>query len=443
MKKLEILTDPNPILREVAKDVTSFDGEFQELIDNMIYTMRNSDGIGLAAPQVGELKNIIVAEFEVDDDSSDKFPLSVVVNPKIENISEEKLMMMEGCLSFPGKEMFIKRPKKIKIRGLDRWGKSLAFECDNLLSRVLQHENDHLNGVLMIDYIKPIKTIFVGNGSLGVPAIERMKFDPQFNLIAVVCSINKSKTSKGNFYQTEIEKISEKLKIPQIKVSDINNERSLSLIKKYQPELIIVADYNQILSEGLIKIPKFGILNIHPSLLPKYRGPSPIVSAVLAGEKKTGVSIIKINNKIDAGEILSQIEVRIKKNDTSKNLKKSLAIIGAALLTETVPYLIAGEIVPVVQNEKYATTTKRFQKSDGKISGKESKEMIDRMVRAFYPWPGVYQEIKGKKVFITKTHIDKSEELFIDMVKPEGKKEMSYKDFLNGYRIELLQTVDK
>lgn len=439
MKKLEILTDPNPILREVASEVTSFDGELQDLIDDMIYTMRNSDGIGLAAPQVGELKKIIVIEFETDDTAEEKFPLTVIINPKIQKVSDEKLLMMEGCLSFPGKEMFIKRPKKIKISGLDRWGKAISLECDNLFSRVLQHENDHLNGILMVDYIKPIKTLFAGNGSLGAPTVVRMSSDPQFNISSVMISQkNNSKTG-----QNEIEQISKKLNIPVIEIADINNQKTVAEIKKLKPELIIVADFNQILSEEVIKLPKYGTLNIHPSLLPKYRGPSPIISVILAGEKKTGVSIIKINPRIDAGEILSQIEVKIKNDDTAQSLKESLAIIGAALLTETVPYFIAGEIVPVVQNEKFATTTKRFQKNDSKISGKESREMINRMVRAFYPWPGVYEEIKGKKVFILKTHFDKNKKLQIDKVKPEGRNEMSYNDFLNGYRTELLKSVDK
>lgn len=449
MKKREILTDPNPILRAETENVSSFDGEIQSLIDDMIYTMRQSEGIGLAAPQVGELKKIFVAEYEtpapkgrpLGEKGEDEFPLTVLINPEIKTTSDDKQFMIEGCLSFPGKELYVKRPTEIEVAGQDRWGKKVNLKCTSLLARVLQHEKDHLDGVLMIDHIKVAKTLFIGNGTLGLPVLEKMADDPQFNILGVITAFDQKFGRKGELESTPITTLAEKLKQKVYKIKDINDAKTALMIKKLGPELIVLADFGQILSKEIISIPKYGVLNIHPSLLPKYRGPSPVVSAILNGDKRTGVTIIKLNQVVDGGDILSQIEAKIKPRETSTLLKKRLAELGSELLVETVPYYLAGEIQPVVQKDEAKTLTKQFTKAGGKLSGKESPEIIDRMVRALNPWPGVYTEVanpKGvplgaQKVFITKSHLDKEKKLIIDAVKPEGKREMSYKEYLAGH----------
>lgn len=432
MKKLEILTDPNPLLREKAEPVSSFDGEIQELIDSMIYTMRHADGVGLAAPQVGALKQIIVGEFESKDEPENAFPLTVVVNPKIIKTSPEQIFMLEGCLSFPGKELYIKRPEKIEVQAQDRWGKPIRLKCGNLISRVLQHESDHLNGILMIDHIKIVKTIFIGNGTLGIPTLRRISDDPQFKLIAVYTSDSKPAGRDRNLQATPVGEAVKSIKTKAFSVETIKNNQVISQIKNLAPELIILADYGEILPKEIIDIPKYGVLNIHPSLLPKYRGPSPIVSAILSGEKKTGVSIIKINEKIDSGDVLSQIEIKIKPRENTEQLKNRLANFAADLLAETVPYYLAGEISPIKQKEEQTTISRIIKKSNGKLTGNETAEQIDRMVRALSPWPGVYIKINGRKTFITRAHLNKEKKLVIDAVKSESKREMNYSEYLAG-----------
>ncbi|MCX6810994.1 MAG: methionyl-tRNA formyltransferase [Candidatus Berkelbacteria bacterium] len=432
MKKREILKDPNPVLRAETEDVLSFDGEIQELIDDMIYTMRNADGIGLAAPQVGVGKKIIVAEYETPEKSEDDFPLAVVVNPKIEAISEDdQEFMIEGCLSFPGTELYIKRPKKVKVTALDRWGKEYTLEDEKLLARVLQHEIDHLNGILMIDHIKVVKTLFIGNGSLGQPVLERITNDPQFELLAAFTTVDRPAGRSGELQPTMVAELAAKLNQKTFKIEDINSKEIINQIKSLNPELIVLADFSQIISKDLINLPKYGILNIHPSLLPKYRGPSPVVTAILNGDKKTGVSIIKLSDKIDAGDILSQLEIRIRPRENADQLKNRLAEFGADLLAETVPYYLADEIHPIKQIEEKVSYTKKFSKEDGKISNQPA-ERVELMVRALNPWPGVYTTVGDKKVFITKSHLDKEKKLVIEIVKPEGKREMTYKEYLAG-----------
>ena len=178
--KLEIRKTDDPILRQPTEEVASFDIDLEKTIDDMIETMRIDNGIGLAAPQIGTSQKIIVCEFSGDEEAKvPAIPLTVICNPRITASSKENCRMVEGCLSFPGMEILVERPKTITIEGFDRYGKEIKISAEGLYARVLQHENDHLNSILLIDHIKELKTIFIGTGSLGVPALEALSVDPQ------------------------------------------------------------------------------------------------------------------------------------------------------------------------------------------------------------------------------------------------------------------------
>jgi len=437
MRKRKILTDPNPILREETQKVEIFDGELQELVDDMIYTMRNADGIGLAAPQISESKKILVVEYESENDKDNSFPLTVLINPEIMDISDDQKFMVEGCLSFPGKELYIKRPDEITVSGCDRWGSPLVIKAGGLFSRALQHEIDHINGILMVDHVKEIRTIFIGNGTLGLPTLDMLNSNPQYKLEAVFVSSDQLVGRKKTLTETPVAKKAKEMGIKVNKVETIKSSEIVKKIKNINPDLMILADYREIIPDNIFEIPKFGLLNIHPSILPKYRGPSPVVSAILNGDKTTGVSIIKINQGIDTGDVLAQIETKIRSRETAISLKKRLAEIGADLLAELIPYYIAGEISPIKQKDDSSSGTIKLSKDQGKLYGKESSVVIDRMVRALNPWPGVYLIKDNKRIYLTKVHLDKNRKLIVDKIKPEGKKEMNYQDYLRGHKEEL------
>jgi methionyl-tRNA formyltransferase len=223
-------------------------------------------------------------------------------------------------------------------------------------------------------------------------------------------------------------------------------------IKNLKPDLGILAAYGQIIPKDILDIPKFGFLNIHPSLLPKYRGPSPIQFTILNGEKKSGVTIILMDEKIDHGPIISQKSLEIKEQETAETLH------------ETVPKWVRGLIKPKEQDDAQATFTKILFKEDGKIDWKKPVELLEREIRAFYPWPGSYiiWENKGKliKIKILKARAFKSPDFFkvkypigkvlvvpqneigiqckkdfllIEKLQPEGKKEMTAEDFIRGH----------
>jgi len=233
-------------------------------------------------------------------------------------------------------------------------------------------------------------------------------------------------------------------------------------IKNLKPDLGILAAYGQIIPKDILDIPKFGFLNVHPSLLPKYRGPSPIQFTILNGEKKSGVTIILMNEKIDHGPIISQKSLEIKEQETAETLHDKLAQLGAYLLLETIPKWVKGLIKPKEQDDAQATFTKILFREDGKIDWKKPVELLEREIRAFYPWPGSYiiWENKGKliKIKILKARTFKSPDkikypigkilvvpqneigvqckkdfLVIEKLQPEGKKEMIAEDFIRGH----------
>lgn len=209
-------------------------------------------------------------------------------------------------------------------------------------------------------------------------------------------------------------------------------------IKELKPDLVIVASYGKVIPKKILEIPKHGCLNIHPSFLPKYRGPSPIQTTILNGDKKTGVTIILMDEKIDHGPILVQQEWEIPNSKiTYPELSQKLAQLGIKLLIQTIPKWIRGEIKPKSQDHSKATHTKILKREDGKIDWSEPAQEIERQIRAFNPWPGTFTFIKHKnktlRIKVLEADISKDNKLIIKKLQPEGKKAMSFEEFKRGY----------
>lgn len=207
--------------------------------------------------------------------------------------------------------------------------------------------------------------------------------------------------------------------------------------EELKPDLVIVASYGKIIPKKILEIPKYGCLNIHPSLLPKYRGPSPIQTTILNGDKKTGVTIILMDEKIDHGPILSQQEQKIPSlKITYPELSQELAKLGAKLLIQTIPKWIKGEIKPKPQDESKATHTKILKREDGKIDWSKPDREIERQIRAFNPWPGSFTFIKHKnktlRIKVLEANL-KDNKLIVKKLQPEGKKPMTFEEFKRGY----------
>lgn len=211
-------------------------------------------------------------------------------------------------------------------------------------------------------------------------------------------------------------------------------------------DLAILVAYGKIIPKEILDIPKYGFLNIHPSLLPKYRGPSPIISAILSGETKTGVTLMKLDKELDHGPVIAQKEIAIEKTDTHASLIEKLGILGSNLLVESIPDYIEGSLVPKPQNHKAATFTQRIKKQDGFIDLNNPLEpdQLDLMIRAYYPWPTVWTELelRSKNSKLRKLKIkflpatDRQPSTVYRqplLIQPEGKRPMTIKEFINGY----------
>ncbi|OGD67878.1 methionyl-tRNA formyltransferase [Candidatus Berkelbacteria bacterium RIFCSPHIGHO2_12_FULL_36_9] len=204
-------------------------------------------------------------------------------------------------------------------------------------------------------------------------------------------------------------------------------------LSELMPDLFIVAAYGQIIPKDILNAAQFGGINVHPSLLPKYRGSTPIQSAILNGDKITGITIMKMDEKMDHGPILTQREVEVPNDFSFPDLNTGLAKKGASQLIGTIPLYLSKSVRGRSQNNENATYTKKIIKRDGLINWREKSKIIDRKIRAYYPWPGAHTIINGKKIKICQSHLE-NDKLIIDRVQLEGKKEMTFDEFKRGWR---------
>jgi methionyl-tRNA formyltransferase len=323
----------------------------------------------------------------------------------------------------------------------------------------------------LLEIYKELNIIFMGTPEFASPILEEL-CQSDFKPKAVITAPDKPAGRGQEVTPPPIKILAQKYEIPvrQPATKEELTKQTLEL----EPDLILVAAYGKILPKEILDAPKYGSVNVHPSLLPKYRGPSPIQFAILNGDPKTGVSIMLMNEKMDEGPILAQEAAEIEKGETSKSLEGKLAKIAAKLLTKTLNYWIVlnempksakNLVLPQQQDNSQATYTKILTKQDGKIIWDKTASELERQIRALYPWPGSFtilkaptasgqnkslslkilkagvSEIQTEKelgqVFLTdsqKLAVQTGKNcLIIEQLQPEGGKEMSAADFLNGH----------
>ncbi|MBI2011619.1 methionyl-tRNA formyltransferase [Candidatus Daviesbacteria bacterium] len=279
------------------------------------------------------------------------------------------------------------------------------------------------------------KLIFFGNTKYSI--IGAKVIHKTFPLSAVVTIPDKIIGRKKEVVLSPVKKFAILHNIPVIETNKLTDE-VVDKIKYLNPDFLVVEDYGLILPLKLLEIPKIAPLNIHHSLLPKYRGPSPVPSAILNGEKLSGVTIIRMTKDIDAGDILAQKEYTLIPNETTDSLLTTLNSMGGELLVDVINQYLQGTTTPQAQNKDKATLTRLIKKEDGyfDIENPPDSEQLDRMIRAYFPWPNVWTKWKGKvvKFYPSPNHPDSASagEGSI-LVQMEGKQKTPLKDFLNGY----------
>lgn len=275
------------------------------------------------------------------------------------------------------------------------------------------------------------KFIFFGTPDVSSKTLEILKNKGYIPSIIVTSP----DTPKGRglvLTETPVSLWAKENNIETIKPEKIN-EDFINNIKKLDLDLSIVVAYGKILPEELIKTPKLGTINIHYSLLPKWRGASPLEAALLNGDETTGISIQQMEYKLDSGPILVEEKIEISINDTKEEIREELINLGANCLCDILPKLQDKSIIPKNQDENLATFCKKIKKEHGEIDLNGDQKEIWNKYRAFYGWPGVFffTEIKDKKIRVKITNATYENNSFIiKRVVPEGKKEISYDEFL-------------
>lgn len=276
-----------------------------------------------------------------------------------------------------------------------------------------------------------MKTIFFGTPEFVISVPEAL-LKADYQLSAVVTTPDKPVGRKQVLTPSPIKQWALEHQIPVID-SDANTEL-LKQIQNIKPDLGILAAYGKILPKELIDLFPKGILVIHPSLLPKYRGPSPVQTAIVNGDQETGVSIIKMDEKMDHGPIVAQSTESLNPHDTTDTLYVKLFQKSADDLVQILPNWLEGKIIPQEQDDSKATYTKILKREDGYLDLKNppAPEVIERMIRAMTPWPGVWTLLEAKRLKILKAHLENSK-LVIDQVQLEGKNPISWPEFQKSY----------
>jgi methionyl-tRNA formyltransferase len=305
--------------------------------------------------------------------------------------------------------------------------------------------------------LSPWRIVFFGTPAFAIPVLENLLRGPE-EVVAVVTQPDREKGRGRKVLAPPVKEVALQQGLPLFQPEKAKEETFQKNIKGLQPDLFVVVAYGQILPKSLLEIPKHGAVNVHASLLPKYRGAAPMPWAILKGERVTGITTMIMDEGMDTGDILLQRETPIDEEEASGSLHDRLALLGAELLEETVRRMKAGSVHPISQDHSKATYAPPLKKKDGKIDWRKEAKEIDRQVRALNPWPGAFTDWNGQLLKIHRG--EAGEEMskkevgivswigsdFIEVgtgrgsfrireVQLEGKKKMSVREFLAGHVI--------
>ena len=303
-----------------------------------------------------------------------------------------------------------------------------------------------------------MKIVFMGTPDFAVGALEAL-VEAGHEVVAVVTQPDKPKGRGKEMQQTPVKACAVKHNIEVFQPVKIKTPEAVEVLKGYDADLFVVAAFGQILSKEILDMPKYGCVNIHASLLPKYRGAAPIQWAILDGEKETGVTIMQMNEGLDTGDMLTKVVVPIEDTDTGESLFDKLAEAGAKLLIETIPQIEAGTLKPEPQDDSLSTYAKMIKKEMGLMDWEKEACVLERLVRGMNSWPSAYTHFQGKTLKVWEAEVETCETnavpgsvvevtknsikvqtgkdlLVLKQIQLEGKKRMDVAAFLLGYKVE-------
>lgn len=303
------------------------------------------------------------------------------------------------------------------------------------------------------------RTVFMGSPEFALPVLQALV--ELYPVVGVVTQPDRPAGRGKILTPPPVKVLAEQYRLPIIQPQRLSQPDAFAQLAAWAPELIVVAAFGQILRPQVLDLPRHGCINVHASLLPRWRGAAPIQAAILHGDSETGVTIMRMDPGIDTGGMLSQRALPIQPDDTASSLSARLAEVGARLLVETLPAYLEGRISPQVQDEQFATYAPMLKKEDGALDFQKPAAELARQVRAYDPWPGTFLEWNGQPVKVLQAHafpearinwdrqlkpgaklrsgnlpaVKAAEGLLIlDVLQPAGKKPQTGAEFLNGAR---------
>ena len=291
----------------------------------------------------------------------------------------------------------------------------------------------------------------MGSPGFALPILSRLI--EQYQIVGVVTQPDRPAGRGRILTPPPVKELALSNNIPCIQPIKLRDPDAIATLYKWHPELIVVAAFGQILRQPVLDLPHFGCINVHASLLPRWRGSAPIQAAILNGDPQTGISIMEMDTGVDTGPILAQSTLDILPEETAESLSERLSLLGAQLLIEVLPGYLEGKVHPSSQVEEFATLAPLLVKEDGRLNFSCSSQSLINRIRAFYPWPGAFMEWQGKTLKIHRAHAISGQRmipgirgvqhglpsvqtldglLILDEVQPAAKKSMSGDVFLRG-----------
>jgi methionyl-tRNA formyltransferase len=297
----------------------------------------------------------------------------------------------------------------------------------------------------------------MGSPDFAVPSLSALA--EKYSVVGVVTQPDRPAGRGRTMQPSPVKLLARKLDLPVVQPEKLSQAEAMEQLLSWKPDVVVVAAFGQILRADVLDLPPYGCINVHASLLPRWRGAAPIQAAILHGDAQTGVTIMLMDAGVDTGPILRQSSTPILPDDTAGRLSERLSRLGADLLIETLPGYLNGDIVPQPQNEADATYSPMLKKSDGELDFDQPAEKLARQIRAYQPWPGTFTFWKGQRLKIIRADVVRignsadslqtgsrtihnrlpaivtaRDLLVLNEVQPAGKKPMQGSAFLQGAR---------
>lgn len=297
------------------------------------------------------------------------------------------------------------------------------------------------------------RIVFMGSPEFSIPSLRALV--ERYEVVGVVTQPDRPAGRGRAVTPPPIKQLAKELGLNLIQPRRMSDADAMEQLHIWNPDVIVVAAFGQILRSEVLDLPPHGCLNVHGSLLPRWRGAAPINAAILHGDKETGITIMRLDPGVDTGPLISQRSIEIYPTDTASTLSSRLAVIGAELLIDTIPGYMCGDIKPQPQDESLATYAPMLKKEDGLLDFDHPAEELARKVRAYNPWPSAFTLWQGQVLKVHKAHAEENTQagpgetvvygklpafgttrglLVLDEVQPAGRKVMSGEVFLRGAR---------